>query len=860
MKRILLRSSGTLTWRRSVAASRLSSTQIRCFSGAPNLQDQQPSLKSVDRGYDSVQTRQFRRDMQHDAQSNVLAAQAMIESKVGSMTPKAWMDADDLMHWWSIQRSVESVITSFALLDRLLEERKYYFMSETTSATDDNDSWIDTTLLNRILNNWRVVWWSDEREQLRMEQLTPRLVWERLEQIFVRYNFPMNEKSLYLVLEAEHAQSSDAGDQRNHMATPDMAEQLLNRSFELHDTYRLPDCLPSTNLCNLVMRSWNLSGRTREAPLKCEAIYERMIQYQIPINARTYRAILHAWARIGTEAGIERAHEWLHRMHANYLAGDETLKPDSAALAIVIAAYSRSKQHDAGQKAVELYRHLGDLVQYNKIHVFNSLLTCFAKTKRKHDVQHALRLFQEHASPNISTVENSNLLSPNATTYLILITAFAKVGQPEKAEALLQEMHAGFAAGHDNLKPTNFHFTSVISAFAQSDRKNKVEKIKAIMDRMEELSRLEDDDSLMPSLTTYNAYLACFANGAIPFAGPEAERILQKLKMRADAGDARYTPDKFSYTAVINAYAKTGLSERAVGILNDMENDFYSGNDAARPDLYAYNTVLGSFSTDRRSTNAGEQACRFLDGMKALAAKGSIEAPDLVSYSALINAFANSKGDDKVGSAERAEGVLRELQAAYKNGDESLRPNQIAFNACINAWARAGCCDRASDLLREMYLDYQNGNHKACPDVTSFNTLLKAFASAKGADAGEKAQEIIDRMNDLHKSGVMHVRPNSVTYTTLVLCHVFSGKPGSLERAEKVLRLMDQLYERGELDQGATKQAFDTIRRGWVNSRLPERYTRSNMLRYKMKTRFGPSSGKRNAKRSSGDQVESAGI
>ena len=799
------------------------------------------SAATTGRGYSSPLQRDIRRDMQKDVEANRLAARSLIESPIGSITPETWLEANHLIQWWSIQRTVESVTTSFQLLQRILQER---LDQPSFLALDATNAWLDTELLNRMLNNWRVLWWEKSNKE-QLAQYTPRRVWDIVERNYSDFGLPMNEKSFYLVLEAEHSHPSLDHHQSNnkHHDTPEMAQTILERSMELYEINGLKDCLPSSDLCNLVMRIWNQSGRIGEAPTRCETIYNLMIRHDIPVTTRTYRAILNAWARIGTQEGVRRTHEWLYQMHAKYLEGNDSLQPDSAAIATVIAAWSRSKAGDAGRQALELYQHLGDLVQYNKIHVFNSLLTCFSKSRRIQDVQQAEQLFDELLIHD-GAKDDSGKPLPNATTYLILMTAFAKVGRPDKAEQLLQRLQDGFAGGQENLKPSNSHFTSVISSYAQSNRKDKVEKMRSLMDRMEELSRISDDESLMPSLTTYNAFLACYAHGKLPFAGSEAEKVLHELKARADGGDARYTPDRITYSTVINVYAKIGLSEHAVRVLEDMNRDYESGNATARPDLQAYNTVLASFAKDKRARNASEQAVRFFERMKTLGESGATDKPDLVSYSALISAFANSKGGDKVENAQRAESVLRDLQSAYERGALSLRPNQIVYNGCINAWAVAGSFDRAGELLREMYLDFQSGNLNACPDVTSFNTLLKAFSVAKRSDAGEKAEEIVRRMKDLYQSGALSVRPNVVTYSTLILCHVVSKRPGSLDRAEEILRLIDRLHKEGELDQRAPKQTYDTLRRARAASPSSQRHERSiaGNSHPEVKARFPPRS------------------
>ena len=64
------------------------------------------------------------------------------------------------------------------------------------------------------------------------------------------------------------------------------------------------------------------------------------------------------------------------------------------------------------------------------------------------------------------------------------------------------------------------------------------------------------------------------------------------MKRLADAGDEMVRPDRFTYSTVINAWAKYGHAERAEAVLNGMLEDYAKGNQAAKPDLQCFNSVL----------------------------------------------------------------------------------------------------------------------------------------------------------------------------------------------------------------------------------------------------------------------------
>jgi pentatricopeptide repeat protein len=834
--------------------------------------DASPSSSSpsaVRRGYDSPTLHLARQEALKDVDVNRSAVMELLNLRLGSLTPEQWIDAEQMIMWWSVQRSGESVRLSFALLERILQEQMHHQSSSSsstlqTSTAWESSHWLNADLLNRILNNWRVVWW-EQHEQLDYDTYSPRSVRKTIEQYLSQYNFPMNEKSMYLILEAEVTRPTDVqspsvppaatlhtNHNKNH-ATPEFAHEILDGLIQRYQETDVTDFLPSTELFNLVMKAWLVSGRIEETAAKCETLCELMQQLHVPVNVRTCRRIIHAHVATKSLEGMTRAQDRLLRMHTEYLVGNEQVRPDSAAVATVIAGWSQSGAPDAGQKAIHLYQTFEEYIQYNKVRVINSLLTCLSRSNRKEDIEEVEQLFWKLFTQKPSATDT---LSPDATTYLILISAAAKLRRPDKAEAALQRLLDAGVNGQLDMNVTNEHVTTVVSAWARSNHPNKVKQINALLAKMEALSRSENNDNLQPSLETYNALLSCYTDGQQLFAGSQAEKILMELQARALAGDKRYLPDKITYTTVIKALARHGLSERALRVLDEMYNDFQSGNEKARPDLMTYNTVLTSFAKEKRAKDGAVKAAKFFETMKELATSGFIDKLDAVSYSSLIHACANSKQGERNVLAEAAEKAFRDMQAAYKKGNESLQPTHMLYNGLLNVWAKAGRPDRAGDILREMYLDFQGGNLKARPDVTSFNTLIKALAFSKLPEAGEQAEEIVQRMKTLHESGALDVRPNAVTYSSLVLAHVLSRQDGSLERAEAILRLMDKLYQKGELNQGATKQAYDSIRRGWSSLKTPEGSRRCEILRTEIDQRFdgqSPSEAHRGRERKAAD-------
>jgi hypothetical protein len=68
--------------------------------------------------------------------------------------------------------------------------------------------------------------------------------------------------------------------------------------------------------------------------------------------------------------------------------------------------------------------------------------------------------------------------------------------------------------------------------------------------------------------------------------------------------------------------------------------------------------------------------------------------PDTISFSTVLNAWANSRDP---GAALRAEAILDRMQEINESGFTRVKPNKISFSSVINAWAKH--FDRQNDVV-----------------------------------------------------------------------------------------------------------------------------------------------------------------
>lgn len=148
-------------------------------------------------------------------------------------------------------------------------------------------------------------------------------------------------------------------------------------------------------------------------------------------------------------------------------------------------------------------------------------------------------------------------------------------------------------------------------------------------------------------------------------------------------------------------------------------------------------------------------------------------------------------------AAERAEELLRmQDERSRLPGQEQMAPTVYSFSACINAYANSGRPDKAETVLRFMVERYQAGNEKARPNRIVFNTIIKAWARSSLRGRENRSEDILRHMIRSCNKDEMCPRPDKVTFNIVLGCYAKSSQYGSSRKAVKLLKEMEQLNEK----------------------------------------------------------------
>lgn len=304
------------------------------------------------------------------------------------------------------------------------------------------------------------------------------------------------------------------------------------------------------------------------------------------------------------------------------------------------------------------------------------------------------------------------------------------------------------------------NFNIIINELAKTGETWAALVAEDILDHM--IDRSIKNYRLKPKISTFNACMNAWANVGDNASASRAEAILEKLNtLQTSKGLLTdVIPDNVSYNTIIKANAKAGNAAQAEATLNTME---------------------------RINQSTGDQHIK----------------PDSVSYSSVLHAYAQASPKDS-SACIKAENVLMNMLKEQK-----MIVTTIHFNTVLNAHATLGSGKRAAMLLKLME-DMTAQNSRIRPDLFTYNTVLKALAKSKEKGSIERAKEIIATME---KSD--HIKPNTVSYNTLILAHVNHGAQGGVANTVRgILNKMEMLYLKGVNSVMPTSTTYTSVIKG----------------------------------------------
>ena len=173
------------------------------------------------------------------------------------------------------------------------------------------------------------------------------------------------------------------------------------------------------------------------------------------------------------------------------------------------------------------------------------------------------------------------------------------------------------------------------------------------------------------------------------------------------------------------------------------------------------------------------------------------------------------------GRASEADAVLKVLL------DRNIIPDRADFTLVIETWAKSGEKDaapRAEAILEMMNATaMKEGITNLLPNVASFNSVLSAWTKSSYSVAASNGERILRRMIELDKAGVPNVKPNKISYRTVIDGLANSLPTDAADAADAIgaiLGLMIDQYEAGDVNVKPDTEAFNKIINAYSSSKI----------------------------------------
>jgi pentatricopeptide repeat protein len=369
------------------------------------------------------------------------------------------------------------------------------------------------------------------------------------------------------------------------------------------------------------------------------------------------------------------------------------------------------------------------------LEIFNNLLIGWSKvparSQRKKAGERAQAILE-----HMNKLATANILpgvKPDLKSYNILLACWARCGDGERAQDLLEQMIDKWESGADTVAPDTVSYSHVLGAWQRTGRIDRCEHISDVLlkqflqlgnyrihpnlilcglatfcaqpealqkamqvfNKMKALHASEERVDLKPNTASYKHLLACVFKADLSNCGNHAQSLLNEMLGKNSAGDVDVKPDVEVYNTVIKALVKTKQPQRTEEVLAQMYEEDTKGA-RVYPNLETFNCILLAWAKSGLGEEASKRSEQILRRLERISESGILQnvKPDVVSYNTVLNCLLQPPQAADVG--KRADKLLKQMERM------GVAPNAITYNRIIIALKNSGNTDRANQILRQL--------------------------------------------------------------------------------------------------------------------------------------------------------------
>lgn len=556
--------------------------------------------------------------------------------------------------------------------------------------------------------------------------------------------------------------------------------------------------MSTTNTHNITatapFNKW-LQQVAKKNPEKADAALRETLEASLECDTLSFNIVMNGWAQQRTTYAAERAQALLTILLQS--SGD-SFSADTWSYSAVLNALAKS---GGGRKAAlqceALLKQAQCTIKLTSDACHNAVIEAWSLSGSMDA--------GERAEQWLRQLEHCDGIGPSRISYNAVLKAWSKSpnGGP-KAQVILNKM---LAHPNPHLTPDKISFTTTMAAWANSERDHtqaarRAEELLQQMEAMHEQSlkngRTQVD--IRPDVKAYTAVLAAYAkSGLKPNSDKEdkALDLLQRMKRYASE-----QPNSHFFNAWIHYLAKSGHGSRSNQEQAELILQMMKESDRLYPCKITYTAVISLYA-NQGSLESAQRAQELFDELENLyhTTRQFTYLPNARTFAAVLNAWAKSGSTCALPQANDLLQRMEKLYKATKAAD--LKPNKNVYGQVFSILSNCGddplqATQRAIELLEEMKFLYQQGLADTQPDATTYASLVNTFTKAKVENAAELATTILREVEEGYAQGEGALKPTSLLYSAVLQAYAKSASREGAELAETLLHRTKELYKRGK--------------------------------------------------------------
>jgi pentatricopeptide repeat protein len=511
--------------------------------------------------------------------------------------------------------------------------------------------------------------------------------------------------------------------------------------------------------------------------------------------------ILQSWCKRESVEGAEMTQKILFEMENQVDSGilpKRSLRANHYAIAV--NAWGKSGHEESVKMAESIFRRMEERgVEPNRI-VYNCLMNAYALQSDPHRVSEILDQMEQVVPEEILP-----------TDYNVLMAAYARQGNAIAVENLVKQMVDRYNQGQSKFLPDLVSYNIILDAWAKSDSENSGSRAEMILDAIEATEGVTPDERSY--VTAMMALIRSGEEGIVSRVEAIWERakangvghdpyVLVTVLDSYAVGDAGNAADKVDNifklaeeidltqherTVICNAALKVFRESQDEGAFASAEQLFEKMLSDGTVDIVSYSTMIAIYANETPGQSTQRKAEELLEKMKD---------SGLSCNTAIMNGLINLW--IRQGDMGKATSLLDEMEQAYKEGNHDLAPNVVSYTAIMNGWAKSkgSASSRMTDeTFQRMEAMVKSGNESAEPNFITYVTLIEGMSKSGQPEAAERAERIVRDMYSKSKNGYSDVKPNVQLISAVINCWGKSGSANAGEHAESLLNWMIEIYE-----------------------------------------------------------------